>query len=64
MGKKSSPSLVRNRHIAVLLPKALPDQMKSLKEGIKKALESLEMDEYSAGITLRRLIPHEELIQA
>lgn len=35
----------------------------ALKEGIKKALESLEMDEYSAGIALRRLIPHDVLLQ-
>jgi len=35
----------------------------ALKEGIETALESLEMDQYSAGIALRRLIPHEVLLQ-
>ncbi|GIP20018.1 PadR family transcriptional regulator [Paenibacillus sp. J22TS3] len=35
----------------------------ALKEGIETALESLEMDKYSAGIALRRLIPHEVLLQ-
>ncbi|SHF38748.1 DNA-binding transcriptional regulator, PadR family [Seinonella peptonophila] len=34
-----------------------------LKKGIKKALESLEMDQYSAGIAMRRLIPHDVLLQ-
>jgi DNA-binding PadR family transcriptional regulator len=35
----------------------------ALKEGIETALESLEMDQYSAGIALSRLIPREVLLK-
>lgn len=33
-----------------------------MKEGVEKALGSLEMDEYSAGIALCRFVPHDVLL--